>query len=85
VLAGWLYWGWRLARAVWYAADIRKGLRVLSRDPWALRWELLWFSPGELGGQPLPTAARTGGEERYELLRKFQAVSRTSTTRASSC
>src|SRR5437588_8475572 len=29
ILAGWLYWGWRLARAEWYAHDIRKGLRVL--------------------------------------------------------
>jgi RecA/RadA recombinase len=74
VLAGWLYWGWRLARAEWFARDIRKGLRVLSRDPSALRWELLWFKPSELGGQPLPTAAQSGGEERYELLRKFQAV-----------
>ncbi|MBV8267920.1 MAG: hypothetical protein JO252_16460, partial [Planctomycetaceae bacterium] len=74
ILAGWLYWGWRLARAEWFARQIRKGLRVLSRDPAALRWELLWFKPSELGGQPLPTAARTGDEERYELLRKFQAV-----------
>ena len=74
VLAGWVYWGWRLARAEWFAQAIRKGLRVLSRDPSALRWELLWFKPTELAGQPLPTASRTGGEERYELLRKFQAV-----------
>lgn len=74
VLAGWLYWGWRLARAEWYAREIRKALRVLSRDPSALRWELLWFKPSELGGQPLPSASKTGGEERYELLRKFQAV-----------
>lgn len=74
ILAGWLYWAWRLARAEWYARDIRKGLRVLSRDPSALRWELLWFKPSELGGQPLPTSAQAGGEERYELLRKFQAV-----------
>jgi hypothetical protein len=74
ILAGWLYWGWRLARAEWFARDIRKGLRVLSRDPAALRWELLWFKPTELGGQPLPTASSAGGEERYELLRKFQGV-----------
>ena len=74
ILAGWLYWGWRLARAEWFARDIRKGLRVLSRDPSALRWELLWFKPTELGGQPLPTASSAGGEERYELLRKFQGV-----------
>jgi hypothetical protein len=74
VLAGWVYWGWRLARAEWFAQAIRKGLRVLSRDPSALRWELLWFKPTELAGQPLPTASRTGAEERYELLRKFQAV-----------
>ena len=74
VLVGWFYWGWRLARAEWYARDIRKGLRVLSRDPSALRWELLWFNPSELGGQPVPTASGPGGEERYELLRKFQAV-----------
>jgi hypothetical protein len=74
ILLGWLYWAWRLARAEWFARDIRKGLRVLSRDPSALRWELLWFKPTELGGQPLPTASHSGGEERYELLRKFQAV-----------
>ncbi len=74
LVAGWLYWGWRLARAEWYARDIRKGLRVLSRDPSALRWELLWFKPSELGGQPMPVASSAGGEERYELLRKFQAV-----------
>jgi hypothetical protein len=74
IVLGWLYWGWRLARAEWFARDIRRGLRVLSRDPAALRWELLWFRPSELGGQPLPTSAQTGGEERYELLRKFQGV-----------
>ncbi len=74
IVLGWIYWGWRLARAEWFAADIRRGLRVLSRDPSALRWELLWFKPAELGGQPLPTAASGGGEERYELLRKFQGV-----------
>jgi hypothetical protein len=74
ILAGWIYWGWRLLRAEWYARDIRKGLKVLSRDPSALRWELLWFKPSELGGQPLPTASRNRAEERYELLRKFQGV-----------
>lgn len=74
IVLGWLYWAWRLGRAEWFARDIRRGLRVLSREPSALRWELLWFNPSELGGQPLPTAARTGGEERFELLRKFQAV-----------
>ncbi len=74
IVGAWLYWAWRLARAEWFARDIRKGVRVLARDPAALRWELLWFKPSELGGQPLPTLARTGGEERYELLRKFQGV-----------
>jgi hypothetical protein len=74
IVLGWLYWAWRLARAEWFAREIRRGLKVLSRDPAALRWELLWFRPSELGGQPLPTAARAGGEERYELLRKFQGV-----------
>ena len=74
ILAGWLYWGWRLARAEWFARDIRKGLRVLARDPSALRWELLWFKPTELGGQPLPTSSAAGGEERYALLQKFQGV-----------
>ena len=28
----------------------------------------------ELGGQPLPTASRKSAEERYELLRKLQAI-----------
>ena len=77
IVAGWLYWGWRLARAEWRARGIRSGLRVLSRDPAALRWELLWFKPSELGGQPFPSAGRDGAEERYELLRKFQAVLKT--------
>lgn len=61
IVAAWLYWGWRLARAEWYARDIRKGLKVLDRDPSALRWELLWFKPTELGGQPLPTETRRRG------------------------
>jgi hypothetical protein len=74
IAAGWVYWGWRLLRAEWFARDIRRGLRVLSRDPAALRWELLWFNPSELGGQPVPSAARPGSEERFELLRKFQAL-----------
>ncbi len=74
IAAGWIYWGWRLLRAEWYARDIRKGLKVLSRDSSALRWELLWFKPTELGGQPLPTATPSRAEERYELLRKFQGV-----------
>src|SRR5262249_49082171 len=43
IVVGWLYWAWRLARAEWFAREIRRGLRVLSRDPAALRWELLWF------------------------------------------
>ncbi len=74
VVLGWLYWAWRLARAEWLSSDIRKSVRVLSRDPAALRWELLWFRPSELSGQPLPNMGKTGGEERYELLRKFQGV-----------
>jgi hypothetical protein len=74
IVLGWVYWAWRLARAEYFARDIRRSLRVLSRDPAALRWELLWFQPSELGGQPLPTAATSGGEERYELLRKFQGL-----------
>lgn len=77
VLLGWLYWGWRLLRAEWYARDIRKALKVLSRDPSALRWELLWFKPSDLGGQPVPTSSRGGAEERYELFRKFQSVLKT--------
>jgi hypothetical protein len=77
LVAGWLYWAWRIARAEWYSRDIRKGLKVLDRDPSALRWELLWFRPSELGGQPMPTASRGRAEERYELLRKFQGVLKT--------
>jgi hypothetical protein len=74
IALGWAYWGWRLARSEWLSADIRRGLRVLSRDPSALRRELLWLDPSELGGQPLPTASRGGIEERYELLRKLLGV-----------
>jgi hypothetical protein len=74
ILLGWIYWGWRLAKAEWNAKSIRRAVRVLSRDPAALRWELLWFKPSEIAGQPLPSTVRGGGEERYELLRKFQGV-----------
>ncbi len=77
IAAGWVYWGVRLARAEWHARSIRKAVKVLSRDPSALRWELLWFKPSELGGQPLPSPAKAGGEERFELLRKFQSVLKT--------
>ena len=71
---GGLVWGWRLLRAELLARDIKRGLRVLSRDPKALRWQLLWFDPAELASLPLPTASKGGSEERYELLRKLQGV-----------
>ena len=74
LLAGWAIWLYRLVRSETYARGMRRSMRVLSRDPSALRWELLWFNPSELAGQPMPTIARTGGEERYELLRKFQGI-----------
>jgi hypothetical protein len=77
IVLGWVYWGWRLMRAEWFARDIRRGVRVLSRDSAALRWELLWFQPTELAGQPLPTSRQSGDEERYELLRKFQGLLKT--------
>jgi RecA/RadA recombinase len=77
IVLGWVYWGWRLVRAEWFARDIRRGVRVLSRDSAALRWELLWFQPTELAGQPLPTSRQSGDEERYELLRKFQGLLKT--------
>jgi hypothetical protein len=73
---GWVYWSWRFARSEWHASGIRRAVRVLTRDSSALRWELLWFEPSDLGGQPLPSiGTKTGsGEERFELLRKFQGV-----------
>ena len=57
ILCRWLYWGWRLPGPSGSRAISAKALRVFARDPAALRWELLWFKPSELGGQPLPTPA----------------------------
>lgn len=73
---GWIYWSWRFVRAHLLASRIRKSVRVLSRDSSALAGELLWFDPSDLGGQPLPNlGAKAGsGEERFELVRKFQGV-----------
>ncbi|MBI1322404.1 hypothetical protein GC170_04360 [bacterium] len=73
---GWVYWTWRFMKATLRAAQIRKAVRVLARDPNALRWELVWFEPSDLGGQPLPSLGTKAGsgEERFELLRKFQGV-----------
>lgn len=73
---GWIYWSWRFVRAQLLASRIRKAVRVLSRDSAALAGELLWFDPSDLGGQPLPNlGSKAGsGEERFELVRKFQGV-----------
>ena len=73
---GWIYWTWRFVRAQLLASRIRKAVRVLSRDSAALAGELLWFDPSDLGGQPLPNlGSKAGsGEERFELVRKFQGV-----------
>ena len=71
ILAGWLYWGWRLARAEWFARDIRKGLRVLSRDPSALRWELLWFKPNRTGW---PAAAHRFTRRRRGTIRTLAQI-----------
>lgn len=65
---------WRWARSEWRARSLRGALRVLNRDPAALRRALVWFEPSELAGQPLPDDRHAGVEERYELLRKFQAL-----------
>src|SRR5262249_57443803 len=54
IAAGWLYWGWRLARAEWFARDIRKGLRVLNRDPSALRWNCSGSSRRNSEASPCP-------------------------------
>ncbi len=74
IAVGWGLAGWRWLDAHLRARDIRGALRVLKRDPSALRSALLWFEAGELQGQPLPQARQSAGEERYELLRKFQGV-----------
>lgn len=74
VAAGWSLWAWRLLRSELRARDLRAALRVLKRDPAALRSALMWFDQGELAGMPLPGARQATGEERYELLRKFQGV-----------
>ena len=64
--------GWRAPSGL--PAIFARACASRAAIPSALRWELLWFKPTELGGQPLPTASRGGAEERYELLRKFQGV-----------
>lgn len=74
VAAAWGWLGWHWLQAELRARDLRAALRVLRRDPSALRSALVWFESGELSGQPLPRARQTPGEERYELLRKFQGV-----------
>jgi hypothetical protein len=74
IVLGWGRWLWGRWRAHWLARDVQAGLRVFGRDRATLRRELAWFEPGELTGQPLPTASRGGAEERYELFRKFQGV-----------
>ncbi len=64
----------RWVRCEWRARQVRGALRVLNRDPAAVRRALVWFNPDELVGQPLPDERRGGVEERYELLRKLQGL-----------
>jgi uncharacterized membrane protein YccC len=52
--AGWIPWAWRLVRATRHARDIRKGLRVLSRDPSALRRELICSARPSWAASPCP-------------------------------
>ena len=47
---------------------------MLSRDPSALRWELLWFKPPSWAASRCPRLRSRSAEERYELLRKLQAI-----------
>lgn len=74
VVVAWGMAGLRLFRAEMASRDVRRGLRVLDRDPSTLRKQLVWFEPGELSGQPVPTGSHGGSEERYELFRKLQGV-----------
>ncbi len=73
VALGWATWAWRTFRVAALARSVRKSLRVLKRDPSALRGELKWFRGIDLGGQPLPQST-SQGEERFELMRKLRTL-----------
>ncbi len=75
IAIGWLPW---LASAVHrglLAWGISRGLRVVNRPLHSLRKTLMWFTAGELSGQPFPNRERT--DDRYELLMKLQSVLQT--------
>ncbi len=72
---GWLPWLSTAVHRGLLAWGVNRGLRVISRPVNSLRKTLMWFTAGELSGQPLPNQHRT--DDRYEMLTKLQSVLKT--------
>lgn len=72
VVAGWLPWIFRQIHLYWTARRVAKQVRVIEHLPNMLRKILARFPRHELAGQPIPSKER--GDDRYELLRKFQSI-----------
>lgn len=72
MFASWVWFGIRQLRTHWKSMGIRRSCRVLSQSVAAMRSRLLKVTSKELASQPIP--GRTGSDDRYELLSKFQAV-----------
>jgi hypothetical protein len=75
LVLGWLPWLATAAHRGLLAWSVARGLRVVNRPIHSLRRVLMWFTAGELSGQPLPNRDRT--DDRYELLTKLQSVLQT--------
>ncbi len=72
VVLGWLPLAWHQLRLTWWSWRIGRQVRVIEHQVNPLRRTLSGLTRTDLLGQPLPTKAR--GDDRYELIRKLQAV-----------
>ncbi|MEZ6048784.1 MAG: hypothetical protein R3C11_25035 [Planctomycetaceae bacterium] len=71
----WLPWIYRQVRLWWRCWRISRQIRIFDHSANQLRKVLSCFTRDEILGQPMPHKDRS--DDRYELLRKFQAILKT--------
>jgi hypothetical protein len=71
-LLSWGPWAWKWIRHQFLSRRITRHIRIINHIPAILRRTLGRFDPEHLDGQPYPV--KDGGDDRYELLRRFQGI-----------
>lgn len=72
IAASWVPLAWHQFKAWWNAWGVSRQVRVIDHHVHSLRGILNSFEQADIVGQPMPSRPR--GDDRYELLSRFQSI-----------